>query len=70
VKKAAAVSSKSSRRPLLPKPRRSRHLSLRFSAVFEQLGDAHALPKKQVHSLLADFMAAMTKHLKKAIGSA
>ena len=33
-------------------------------AVFEQLGEAHALPKKQAHSLLADFVAAMTTHLK------
>jgi DNA-binding protein HU-beta len=32
--------------------------------VFERLGEAHALPKKQAHSLLVDFVAAMTMHLK------
>ena len=34
-----------------------------LKAVFEQLGEAHALPKKQAHGLLADFVAAMTTHL-------
>jgi len=32
--------------------------------VFEQLGEAHDLPKKQAHALLADFVAAVTTHLK------
>jgi DNA-binding protein HU-beta len=35
-----------------------------LKAVFEQLGEAHALPKKQAQGLLADFVAAMTTHLK------
>jgi DNA-binding protein HU-beta len=35
-----------------------------LKAVFEQLGETHALPKKQVHGLLADFVAAVTTHLK------
>jgi DNA-binding protein HU-beta len=35
-----------------------------LKAVFEQLGEAHGLPKKQAHGLLADFVAAMTTHLK------
>jgi DNA-binding protein HU-beta len=35
-----------------------------LKAVFEQLGEAHGLPKKQVHGMLADFVAAMTSHLK------
>jgi DNA-binding protein HU-beta len=34
-----------------------------LKAVFEQLGETHDLPKKQAHGLLADFVAAMTKHL-------
>jgi DNA-binding protein HU-beta len=34
-----------------------------LKAVFEQLGETHALPKKQAHLLLADFVAAMTSHL-------
>ncbi len=35
-----------------------------LKTVFEQLGEAHALPKKQAHALLADFVAAVTTHLK------
>ena len=35
-----------------------------LKAVFEQLGEMHALPKKQAHGLLADFVAAVTRHLK------
>jgi DNA-binding protein HU-beta len=35
-----------------------------LKAVFEQLGEAHALPKKQAHGLLADFVTAVTTHLK------
>ena len=35
-----------------------------LKAMFEQLGEVHALPKKQAHSLLADFVASMTTHLK------
>jgi DNA-binding protein HU-beta len=34
-----------------------------LKAIFEQLGETHALPKKQAHELLADFVAAMTTHL-------
>ena len=34
-----------------------------LKAVFEQLGETHDLPKKQVHGLLADFVIAVTKHL-------
>ena len=34
-----------------------------LKAVFEQLGATHALPKKQTHELLADFVAAVTRHL-------
>ena len=32
--------------------------------VFEQLGEAHGLPKKQAQGLLADFVATITTHLK------
>ncbi len=35
-----------------------------LKAVFEQLGERHALPKKQAHGLLADFVTAVTTHLK------
>jgi DNA-binding protein HU-beta len=34
-----------------------------LKAVFEQLGETHALPKKQALGLLADFVAAITTHL-------
>lgn len=34
-----------------------------LKAVFEQMGESHALPKKQAHLLLADFVSAMTTHL-------
>src|SRR3954452_14258462 len=34
-----------------------------LKALFEQLGEAHALPKKQAYALLADFVAAVTTHL-------
>src|ERR1700712_3820118 len=33
-----------------------------LKAVFEQLAETHALPKKQAHELLAHFVAAMTTH--------
>jgi DNA-binding protein HU-beta len=36
-----------------------------LKTVFEQLGETHDLPKKQAHGLLADFVTAMTLHLKK-----
>src|SRR3954447_8212692 len=35
-----------------------------LGTVFEQLGETHDLPKKQAHGLLADFVAAVTTHLK------
>ena len=35
-----------------------------LKVVFEQLAEIHALPKKQAHGLLADFVAAMITHLK------
>jgi nucleoid DNA-binding protein len=34
-----------------------------LKAVFEQLGETHDLPKKQVHGLLAGFVITVTKHL-------
>ena len=36
-----------------------------LKAVFEQIGDSHDLPKKQAHGVLADFVSAVTTHLKK-----
>jgi hypothetical protein len=37
---------------------------LTLKAVFEQLGEARGLPKKQAHGMLAEFVAAMTTHLR------
>jgi len=36
-----------------------------LKTVFEQLGETYDLPKKQALGLLADFVAAVTTHLKK-----
>jgi len=46
-----------------PKPKAAAPV-VTLKALFEQLGEAHALPKKQAHALLADFVAAVTTHLK------
>jgi DNA-binding protein HU-beta len=35
-----------------------------LKTVFERLAEAHALPKKQAHALLADFVVAVRTHLK------
>jgi len=47
-----------------PKPKAVAAPVVTLKAVFEQLGEAHGLPKKQVLGLLADFVTAMTTHLK------
>jgi len=60
VKKAAA--KKPSLEALEPKAVAAPVVTLR--TVFEQLGEAHDLPKKQTLGLLADFVTAITTHLK------
>jgi DNA-binding protein HU-beta len=63
-KKAAVVTA--SRKPT-PPARKAKAVAapvVTLKAVFEQLGETHGLPKKQAHGLLADFVAAMTAHLK------
>ena len=57
-KKAAAKKSA----PAAAKPIAAVVVTLK--SVFEQLGEAHDLPKKQAQALLSDFVTAMTKHLK------
>jgi hypothetical protein len=49
--------------PAAPKPKAVAVPVVTLRAVFEQLGEAQALPKKQVHDLLADFVAAITTNL-------
>jgi DNA-binding protein HU-beta len=34
-----------------------------LKAIFEQLAETHALPKKQVGEMMADFVTAVTAHL-------
>jgi DNA-binding protein HU-beta len=60
VKKSPTAAAKSA--ASAPKAKAAPVVTLK--AVFEQLGEAHALPKKQAHGLLADFVAALTTHLK------
>src|SRR5689334_787563 len=38
-----------------------------LKALFEELGAAHELPKKQAHAMLADLVNAVTKQLKKGV---
>jgi DNA-binding protein HU-beta len=63
-KKSAAPAA--SAKPKMPasKPKAIAAPVVTLKAVFEQLGEAHGLPKKQTHGMLADFVAAMTSHLK------
>jgi DNA-binding protein HU-beta len=68
-KKAAAkspVAATAKSKPVAPAPKAKAVAApvVTLKAVFEQLGETHALPKKQAHGLLADFVAAMTAHLK------
>jgi DNA-binding protein HU-beta len=50
--------------PAAAKPKAVAAPVVTLKTVFEQLGETHALPKKQAHGLLADFVTAMTLHLK------
>jgi DNA-binding protein HU-beta len=47
-----------------PKPKAVAAPVVTLKVVFEQLGVVHELPKKQALRLLADFVTAMTTHLK------
>jgi DNA-binding protein HU-beta len=58
---ARAVAKKSAAGPA---PKAAAATVVTLKAVFEQLAEIHALPKKQAHGLLADFVAAMTTHLR------
>jgi DNA-binding protein HU-beta len=63
-KSPAAATAKS--KPVAPAPKAKAVAApvVTLKAVFERLGETHALPKKQAHGLLADFVAVMTTHLK------
>lgn len=62
-KKAAAARKAKTAAPA-PKSEAIAAPVVTLKAVFEQLGETHDLPKKQAHALLADFVAAVTTHLK------
>jgi DNA-binding protein HU-beta len=64
-KKAAPAKTAAAKKPTAPAPKSKAAVAsvVTLKAVFEQLGEAHALPKKLAHGLLADFVAAMTTHL-------
>jgi len=47
-----------------PKPKAVAAPVVTLKVVFEQLGEVHELPKQQALRLLADFVTAMTTHLK------
>jgi DNA-binding protein HU-beta len=69
-KKAAAKPSATAARktePAIPAPKAKTVAApvVTLKVIFEQLGETHALPKKQAHGLLADFVTTMTTHLKK-----
>ena len=63
-KKAAAAARKAKTAAPAPKSEAIAVPVVTLKAVFEQLGETHDLPKKQAHALLADFVAAVTTHLK------
>ncbi len=62
--KPAVATSRGKPTPPAPKAKAVAAPVVTLKAVFERLGDAHGLAKKQAHGLLADFVAAMTTHLK------
>jgi DNA-binding protein HU-beta len=63
-KKSAALAATAKSKTSAPKTKAIAAPVVTLKAVFEQLGEAHGLPKKQAHGMLADFVAAMTSHLK------
>jgi DNA-binding protein HU-beta len=63
-KSPAAATAKSKTAAPAPKAKAVAAPVVTLKAVFEQLGETHALPKKQAHALLADFVVAMTTNLK------
>jgi DNA-binding protein HU-beta len=63
-KKTAVAMASAKPMTLTPKAKASAAPVVTLKMVFEQLGEANGLPKKQAHGLLADFVTAMTIHLK------
>jgi DNA-binding protein HU-beta len=63
-KTAAKTAATAARKAKTAAPAPKAKAVVTLKAVFEQLGETHDLPKKQAHALLADFVAAVTSHLK------
>ena len=64
-KKSPAKTAAVAATPKAPAPKtKTVAAPVTLKAVFEQLGVAHTLSKQQIHGLLADFVTAMTNHLK------
>jgi DNA-binding protein HU-beta len=62
-KPPAATAAKSKPAAPAPKAKAAPAPVVTLKAIFEQLGESHALPKKQAYELLAAFVAVMTTHL-------
>ena len=63
-KKAAAVTASAKAKAPAPQAKAAPAPVVTLKTVFEQLGEAHGLPKKQAHGMLAEFVTAITTHLK------
>jgi DNA-binding protein HU-beta len=63
-KKAAAVTASAKPKAPAPQAKAAPAPVVTLKTVFEQLGEAHGLPKKQAHGMLAEFVTAITTHLK------
>src|ERR1700677_4456040 len=64
-KKAAAVTASAKAKAPAPQAKAAPAPVVTLKTVFEQLGEAHGLPKKQAHGMLAEFVTAITTHLKR-----
>jgi DNA-binding protein HU-beta len=62
--KAPARAAKPKSAAPAPKAKAVAAPAVTLKAVFEQLGEAHALSKKQAQDLLSDFVGAVTAHLR------
>jgi DNA-binding protein HU-beta len=63
--KKAPAAKKAAPAPAAAKAKAAAAPVVTLKSVFEQLGESHQLPKKQAHGMLADFVDAVTTHLKK-----
>jgi DNA-binding protein HU-beta len=62
--KAAATAAAPAKKPAAQAKAQKKAETVTLKTVFEQIGEAHDMPKKQAQSLLADFVATVTRILK------